>query len=89
MRQNQLNLTNLKDLSVSPDLSSHCLSQLGYLGFRFVRYKYSPWLTLASTPFKLLYASGLQRTDVQVRYLRALSKINFVGLYGVLNDWLW
>ncbi|AFZ01200.1 hypothetical protein Cal6303_2179 [Calothrix sp. PCC 6303] len=31
----------------------------------------------------------LSLTHQQIRYLNAISKINFVALYGVLNDLLW
>jgi hypothetical protein len=54
-----------------------------------MRYQASPWLALVFAPFQLLCSSGLQRTHQQIRYLNAISKINFVALYGVLNDLLW
>jgi hypothetical protein len=60
-----------------------------YKGFRFIRYKCSPWLALAIAPLKLLCSSGDRRIYEQVRYLSALSQIDFVGVYGVLNELLW
>lgn len=57
--------------------------------FCFLRCQFSPWLGLAIALLKLLYSSGVQRTDVQIRYLSAINKINFVAVYGVLNDLLW
>lgn len=82
MNQNLLSLMSLK-------MCFHGLIQSSYIGFRFVRYKCYPWLTLAITPFKLLFSTGVQRTQVQIRYLRAISKINFAGMYEVVNDLLW
>lgn len=70
-------------------MSSLCLIQCVYIGLRFLRYKYSPWLILAITPIKLLSASKVQRTHVQIRCMRAISRIDFVSVYGLLNDLLW
>ncbi len=65
------------------------LLQYGYLGFRFVRYQCFPWFRLATTLFKLPFASGVERIRAQVRYLNAIARIDFVGVYGLLNDLLW
>jgi hypothetical protein len=46
-------------------------------------------MTLAIVPLKLLYASEAQRTHLQISYLSALIRIDFVGVYGVLNELLW
>jgi hypothetical protein len=67
----------------------HYLLRCSYVGFRFMRYQASPWLALVFAPLQLLCSSGLQRTHQQIRYLNAISKINFVALYRVLNDLLW
>jgi hypothetical protein len=92
---------NLLKASTRP----HYLLRCSYVGFRFMRYQASPWLTLVFAPLQLLCSSGMQRTHQQIRYLEnylrgtapqmfslylnAISKINFVALYGVLNDLLW
>lgn len=68
---------------------SHCLVQCGYIGFRFVRYQCSSWFVLVIAPLKLLFASGVERTHVQVRYFRAIARIDFVSVYGLLHDLLW
>lgn len=68
---------------------SHCLLQCSYIGFRFVRYQCSPWLSLAIAPLKLLFVSGMKRTREQIRYFRAIARIDFVGVYSLLNDLLW
>jgi hypothetical protein len=68
---------------------SHCLLQWGYLGFRFVRYQCSLWLRLAIAPLNLLFVSDIERTYVQIRYFRAIARIDFVSVYGLLNDLLW
>jgi hypothetical protein len=65
------------------------LVQCGYLGFRFVRYQCSPWFALAIAPLKLLLASDVERTDVRVRYFRAIARIDFVRVYRLLYDLLW
>lgn len=73
--------------AVSPP--SRCLLQYGHLGFRFVRYQYSPWLVLMIAPLKLLYASEVERIRLQLRCFRAIARIDFVHVYGLLNDLLW
>ncbi|UBF26159.1 hypothetical protein K9N68_32335 [Kovacikia minuta CCNUW1] len=70
-------------------MSSLCLIQCSYVALRFLRYKASPWLTLAISPIKLLASSKVQRTHEQIRCMRAISRINFVSVYGLLNDLLW
>jgi hypothetical protein len=99
MSQNPLNLKKSEEaLSLyggvslthpKANIRPHSLLRCGYIGFRFMRYQASPWLTLVFAAFQLLCSSGLQRTHQQIRYLNAISKINFVALYGVLNDLLW
>lgn len=70
-------------------MSFLCLIQCGYIGLRFLRYKVSPWLILAIALIKLLASSKVQRTCEQIRCMRAISRINFVSVYEVLNDLLW
>jgi hypothetical protein len=70
-------------------MSFLCLIQCGYIGLRFLRYKASPWLILAIAPIKLFASSKVQRTCEQIRCMRAISRINFVSVYGLLNDLLW
>ncbi len=70
-------------------MSFLCLIQCGYIGLRFLRYKASPWLTLAIALIKLLSSYKAQRTREQIRCMRAISRINFVSAYGLLNDLLW
>jgi hypothetical protein len=48
---------------------AQCLMRCGYLGFRFVRYQCSPWFVLAIAPLKVLLASEVEWTYVQIRYL--------------------
>ncbi|MEA5620257.1 hypothetical protein VB711_20750 [Cronbergia sp. UHCC 0137] len=66
-----------------------CLIKWGHLGWRFLRYKFSPWLILAIAPLRLLLLSGSQRTHEHIRYMRLLWKIDFVGVYRLVNDLLW
>jgi hypothetical protein len=68
---------------------AQCLMQCGYLGFRFVRYQCSIWFGLAIAPLKLLFASEVERTYVQIHYFRAIARIDFVSVYGLLHDLLW
>jgi hypothetical protein len=68
---------------------SRCLLQWGCLGFRFVRYQCSLWFGLAIAPLELLFASEIERTLVQMRYFRAIARIDFVSVYGLLQDLLW
>lgn len=70
-------------------MSSLCIVQCGYVGLRFLRYKYSPWLILIVAPIKLCCASGVQRTHEQIRWMKALCKIDMVGFCEFLNDLLW
>lgn len=66
-----------------------CFIKCYFVGFRFLRYKFSPWITLAIAPLKLLVASGSDRTYTKISCMRAMSKIDFVGVYGLMNDLLW
>lgn len=70
-------------------MSALCLIQHGYIGLRFLRYKTSPLLTLAIASIKLLFTSEVQRTRERIRCMRAISRIDFVSVYGLLNDLLW
>jgi len=70
-------------------MRSRCLLQYVHVGFRFVRYQCFPWLVLAIAPLKLLFASRVERIHAQVRYLSAIARIDFVSVYGLLNDLLW
>ncbi|MEB3161624.1 MAG: hypothetical protein VKK80_00200 [Prochlorothrix sp.] len=67
---------------------SACLLRYGYLGFRFMRYQCSPWLVLAIAPFKLLCASEAERIRLQLRCFSAIARIDFVRIYGLLNELL-
>lgn len=73
----------------SASMHSRCLLQYAYLGFRFVRYQCAPWVGLTIAPLKLLFASEVERTYVQIRYFRAIARIDFVSAYGLLHDLLW
>ncbi|WP_199300349.1 hypothetical protein [Trichocoleus sp. FACHB-262] len=75
--------------SACASMRSRCLLQSGYIGLRFMRYQSSPWLGLAIALLKLPRAAGIERTHVRVRYFRAIARIDFVGVYGLLNDLLW
>ncbi|MBI4780767.1 MAG: hypothetical protein HY785_05530 [Oscillatoriophycideae cyanobacterium NC_groundwater_1537_Pr4_S-0.65um_50_18] len=85
MTQNLLATPN----SASVSMRSCSLLQYGYLGFRFIRYQCFPWLKLTIALLKLPFASGVERIHEQVRYLNAIARIDFVGVYGLLNDLLW
>lgn len=85
-----------QDLLITPKAASafakrrsRRLLQYSYLRFRFVRDQCAPWLVLAIAPLKLLFVSGVERIHEQVRYLSAIARIDFVGVYGLLNDLLW
>lgn len=74
---------------VSASTRSRCLLQYGYFGFRFLRYLCFPWLVLAVTPVKLLFASEVKRIRLQIRWFSAIARIDFVSVYGLLNELLW
>jgi hypothetical protein len=65
------------------------LPQCSWIGFRFLRRKANPWLTLAIAPLKLLFISGMNRCHEKIRCMVAVSRIDLVGFYGLLNDLLW
>ncbi len=73
----------------SASMRSRCLPQSVHVGFRFVRFQCFPWFVLAIAPLKLLFASGMERIHEQIRYFNAIARIDFVGVYGLLNDLLW
>ncbi|WP_414528559.1 hypothetical protein [Nodularia chucula] len=68
----------------TPDLIRVCR-----FGRRFLWCKSTPWITLAIAPFNLMISSGRQRTYEQIRYLKAISKIDFAGFYELLNSCLY
>jgi hypothetical protein len=65
------------------------LRQYLHIGLQLLRFQCFPWLVLAIAPLKLLFASEVERIHEQVRYLNAITRIDFVGVYGLLNDLLW
>jgi hypothetical protein len=65
-----------------------CLIKRCFVGFRFLRYKFHPWIALATSPIHLLTASGIDRTRAEISWMRAMSKIDFAGVYGLINDLL-
>ena len=73
----------------SASLRSRGLLQYVRVGFRFVRFQCFPWFVLAIAPLKLLLASEVERTYVQIRYFSAIARIDFVSVYGLLHDLLW
>lgn len=58
-------------------------------GVRFLRSKLSPWIILAIALFEVIFASRVQRTHAKIRWMSAISRIDFVGTYGLLNDLIW
>ncbi|NJK27587.1 MAG: hypothetical protein HC925_02155, partial [Coleofasciculaceae cyanobacterium SM2_3_26] len=56
---------------------------------RLLHNSVQPWIVLAIAPFQLLATRGIQRTHAQIRYWVAIAKINFVGVYELLNDLIW
>lgn len=66
-----------------------CFIKCCFVGFRFVRYKFHPWITLAISPINWLSASGVDRTYVEISWMKAISKIDFADVYGLINDLLW
>ncbi len=66
-----------------------CLVRSSYVGVRFLRYKLSPWITLAIAPFNLLFSSGMNRIQAKVQCMRAVSNLDLAGFYSLLNDLLW
>lgn len=87
-----------QNLLISPSLKTgdSCLIKCCWIGLRFLRYKFYPWITLAIAPLKILAASGINRTHEKIRYMSAIlyegcanGKINFAAVYELLNELLW
>lgn len=66
-----------------------CFIRSGYLGFRFLRYRFSPCIVLAIALLNLPFSSGSNRIIARIRYMRAMSKIDFAWVYELINDLLW
>ena len=66
-----------------------CFIQSCRVGFRFLRPKFYPWIVLAIALFRIATSSGVNRTYAKIRYWSAMTKINFAGVYELLNDLLW
>lgn len=65
------------------------LMQSSRIRWRWLRYRASPWFALATVPLQWLLSPGVQRTDAEIRCMGAMGRINFVGVYGFLDDLLW
>jgi hypothetical protein len=65
------------------------LVRSSYIRFRLLRYRLSPWIALASASLKLLFVEGGDRTQAQIRCMKAMSKIDFVNFYRAIDDLLW
>jgi hypothetical protein len=70
-------------------MSGSCFVQYCRVGFRFLRSKFYPWIVLAIAPFRIMTSSGIQRTYAKIRFMSAITKINFADVYELLNDLLW
>jgi hypothetical protein len=79
---------NLLALS-SPRMGGSCLIQSCRIGIRFLRRKFYPWIALVIALLGIATASGVHRTYAKIRYRSAMSKINFVAVYELLNELLW
>ena len=66
--------------------SCSCFIRSGYLGF--LRYRFSPWVVLAIALLNLPFSSGSNRITTKIRCLRAMSKIDFAGVYEFINELL-
>ena len=75
--------------SPSPKMGCPCLIKCCFVGFRFLRYKFYPWITVAIAPLNILAASDINRTHEKIRYMSAIGKINFAAVYELLNELLW
>jgi hypothetical protein len=66
-----------------------CFVKSFRIRFRFLRSKSYPWIVLAIAPFRIVTSSGVNRTYAKIRCMSAITKINFAGVYELLNDLLW
>ncbi|OKH13373.1 hypothetical protein NIES592_15030 [Fischerella major NIES-592] len=57
--------------------------------WRLFRRKIHPWITLVTAGCKIIYSCGIEQDQEKVRFLLAITKIDFVGVYQLLNDLLW
>lgn len=64
------------------------LCKNSFVWFRFWRRKTYPWQTLAIASCKIVWMCGEQDRE-KTRLMLALTKIDFVGVYSLLNDLLW
>lgn len=78
-----------QQLLTLPQIMLGCLIKYCCIGFRFLRSKFSPWRILAIAPLKMLTQSDVDHTREKIRYMSAISKINFAGIYALLDDLLW
>jgi hypothetical protein len=74
---------------LSPKIGGTYFVRSCRLGCRFLRPKFYPWIVLAIAPFRIATSSGVDRTYAKIRYWSAMTKINFAGVYELLNDLLW
>jgi len=81
------NLKIIRKSSACTDMAY--LLRSGNIGFRLLRYQCFLWFGLAIVQLQLLFASEEERSYLQIRYFRLITRIDFVGVYELVNDWLW
>jgi hypothetical protein len=57
--------------------------------WRWGRLRLAPWITLLTAGWNRISAWGDQDHHERSRWLVALSRINFVAVYGLLSELLW
>ncbi|WP_009632769.1 hypothetical protein [Synechocystis sp. PCC 7509] len=65
------------------------LYKTSFVWFRFFRRKTYPWVIIAIASSKVICSNGTEKTKEQVRLMVTLAKIDFVKIYGFMNDLLW
>jgi hypothetical protein len=63
-------------------------SRTSLVWFWLIRRTY-PWITLFIIGCKIIYSVGIQQDREKVRFMLAMTKIDFVRVYQFLNDLLW
>ncbi len=65
------------------------LYKTSFVWLRFFRRKTYLWMILAIAFFKTIYLCGTEQQREKARWMVALAKLNFVKIYGFMNDLLW
>lgn len=65
------------------------LYKKSFVWLRLFRRKTYLWLLLGVASIRVIYLGGTEQQREKARWMVALAKLDFVKIYGFMNDLLW